>query len=279
MKKSEKMDIGIIIALFLIIVTAFLFSPLGLGGGVLYMPILHYLVGWDIPLSVLGSLMLILSVSLGSRMAHMKGGYAIIEIGKSGVMPAILGAIFGTLSSYFLIIFLGDFTIKIAASGLLIWVIIKTIRQLRGENALGDDDGISPEKITKETLNRYRFLCFFGGMTSGALGMGSGMLLVTFHRTLFSWKPHYAAGTSAHIVMLMVPVGIISHLVIDGTGGALWGKLGYSIFIIAIAMPIISWLGSRAAIKLIPQRLLTYPFLLAVIGSLIRYAIDIAGII
>ena len=49
MKKSEKMDIGIIIALFLIIVTAFLFSPLGLGGGVLYMPILHYLVGWNIP--------------------------------------------------------------------------------------------------------------------------------------------------------------------------------------------------------------------------------------
>ena len=67
-------------------------------------------------------------------------------------MPAILGAIFGTLSSYFLIIFLGDFTIKIAASGLLIWVIIKTIRQLRGKNAIGEDDGISPEKITKEKV-------------------------------------------------------------------------------------------------------------------------------
>ena len=140
------MEIEIVLAIFLILVTAFLFSPLGLGGGVLYMPILHYLVGWEIPLSVLGSLMLILSVSLGSRMAHMKGGYAIIEIGKSGVLPAILGAIFGTLASYFLIIFLGDFTIKIAASGLLIWVIIKTIRQLRGESTLGDNGGIPPEK-------------------------------------------------------------------------------------------------------------------------------------
>ncbi|MFL2957319.1 MAG: sulfite exporter TauE/SafE family protein [Candidatus Thalassarchaeaceae archaeon] len=273
------MEIEIVLALFLIIVTAFLFSPLGLGGGVLYMPILHYLVGWEISLSVLGSLMLILFVSLGSRMAHMKGGYAIIEIGKSGVLPAILGAIFGTLVSYFLIIFLGDFTIKIAASGLLIWVIIKTIRQLKGENTSGDNEGIAPEKITKEILNKYRILCFFGGMTSGALGMGSGMLLVTFHRTLFSWRPHYAAGTSAHIVMLMVPVGIISHLIIDGTGRYLLDELGGSILIIAIAMPIISWLGSRTAIKLIPQRLLTYPFLLAVIGSLMRYVIDIAGII
>ena len=75
------------------------------------------------------------------------------------------------------------------------------------------------------------------------------------------------------------PVGIISHLVIDGTGRELLDELGYSIIIIAIAMPIISWLGSRTAIKLIPQRLLTYPFLLAVIGSLMRYVIDIAGII
>lgn len=273
------MEIEIVLALFLIIITAFLFSPLGLGGGVLYMPILHYLVGWEIPLSVLGSLMLILSVSLGSRMAHMKGGYAIIEIGKSGVLPAILGAVCGTLASYLLIIYLGDFTIKIAASGLLIWVIIKTIRQLRGENKLGDDEGIAPEKITKEMLNKYRFLCFFGGMTSGSLGMGSGMLLVTFHRTLFSWRPHYAAGTSAHIVMLMVPVGIISHLIIDGTGRDLWNELGYSILIIAVIIPIISWLGSRTAIKLIPQRMLTYPFLLAVIGSLMRYVVDIAGII
>jgi len=96
---------------------------------------------------------------------------------------------------------------------------------------------------------------------------------------LFSWRPHYAAGTSAHIVMMMVPVGIISHLLIDGTGGELWRIMGYSIFIIAIMMPLISWLGSRMAIKLIPQRLLTYPFLLAVIGSLMRYILDIFGII
>jgi uncharacterized membrane protein YfcA len=273
------MDLGLFLAIFLIIFTAFLFSPLGLGGGVLYMPILHYLVGWEIPLSVLGSLMLILSVSLGSRMAHMKGGYAIIEIGKSGVFPAIIGAIFGTLASYILITFLGDFTIKIAASFLLIWVIIKTLRQLRGENNIVNDEGLAPKEITKVILNKYRILCFLGGMTSGALGMGSGMLLVTFHRTLFSWKPHYAAGTSAHIVMLMVPVGIISHLVIDGTGEDLLDKLGYWILIFAIVMPTISWLGSRAAIKLVPQRLLTYPFLIAVIGSLIRYILDITEII
>ena len=273
------MNLEIILAIFLIMATAFLFSPLGLGGGVLYMPILHYIVGWDISLAVLGSLMLILMVSLGSRMAHMKGGYAVIEIGRSGVLPALLGAVFGTLASYLLIIFLGDFTIKIAASVLLIWVIIRTLKQLSGERKLGDNEGMAPDQVTKEILNKYRILCFLGGMTSGALGMGSGMLLVTFHRTLFSWRPHYAAGTSAHIVMMMVPVGIISHLIIDGTGGELWRIMGYSIFIIAIMMPLISWLGSRMAIKLIPQRLLTYPFLLAVIGSLMRYILDIFGII
>ncbi|MAV59763.1 MAG: hypothetical protein CMA13_00515 [Euryarchaeota archaeon] len=273
------MELEIILAISLIVTTAFLFSPLGLGGGVLYMPILHYIVGWDISLSVLGSLILILMVSSGSRMAHMKGGYAIIEVGKHGVLPALIGAVSGTIMSYFLIVHVGDFTIKIAASLLLIWVIMRTMKQIVGDNRVGETKEISPDEITSEIMNKYKILCFVAGMVSGALGMGSGMLLVTFHRTLFSWKPHYTAGTSAHIVMLMIPVGIISHLIIDGTGVQFWREMGYFIIIFVIMMPLVSWLGSRTAIKLIPQRLLTYPFLLAVFGSLIRYILDIFGII
>ena len=56
------MDSDIILAIFLIFMTGLIFSPLGLGGGVIFMPILHYLLGWDIKIAILGSLILVLSL-------------------------------------------------------------------------------------------------------------------------------------------------------------------------------------------------------------------------
>jgi len=269
------MDIAIILAIILIFATAFMFSPLGLGGGVLYVPILLYLVGWDIHLSLLGSLILVLMVSLGSRMAHSKGGYAIMEIGKLGIAPALFGAIIGTIMSAYLIQYFGDLVIKMGASILLLWVIIRTMRQLVGENHGKEKDGLEPREIKGLILNKYMGLCLAGGVTSGALGIGGGMLFVTFHRSLFSWKPHYAAGTSYIIETWMIPVGIVAHLMIDGTGPELLETMGIWIFIMALSVFSISWVGARTAIKLVPQKLLTYPFLIAITASLARYCLDI----
>ena len=64
-----------ILALILIFSTAIIFSPLGLGGGLIFMPILHYIMEWEIKTAILGSLILVWSVSLGSQFAHQKGGH------------------------------------------------------------------------------------------------------------------------------------------------------------------------------------------------------------
>ena len=52
-----------ILALILIFSTAIIFSPLGLGGGLIFMPILHYIMEWEIKTAILGSLILVWSVS------------------------------------------------------------------------------------------------------------------------------------------------------------------------------------------------------------------------
>ena len=49
------MEPATILAIFLIFMTGLIFSPLGLGGGVIFMPILHYLLGWEIKIAILGS--------------------------------------------------------------------------------------------------------------------------------------------------------------------------------------------------------------------------------
>ena len=76
------MEPSTILALFLICSTAVIFSPLGLGGGIIFMPILHYIMDWNIKTAILGSLILVWSVALGSQFAHNKGGYGDINIAK-----------------------------------------------------------------------------------------------------------------------------------------------------------------------------------------------------
>ncbi|MBT6933394.1 MAG: hypothetical protein HN983_00005, partial [Euryarchaeota archaeon] len=75
------MEFELIIAIVLILMTAFMFAPLGLGGGVLYVPIFLFLLDWEIHLALVSSLLLVWMVSLGSKAAHSKGGYAVKEVG------------------------------------------------------------------------------------------------------------------------------------------------------------------------------------------------------
>tara|TARA_B100000959_G_scaffold128009_1_gene134365 strand:- start:951 stop:1790 length:840 start_codon:yes stop_codon:yes gene_type:complete len=266
-----------IISLVLILFTAFFFAPLGLGGGVLFVPIFLYIMGWGIQLSLVSSLILVLMVSMGSRSAHSEGGYAVQEIGKYAIPPALLGAIFGAIIGSILIDSMGDFTIKFAAASLLIWVIIRTLRQLAGESNGNGVEAVEPAEIKGEVMTRYRGMCLAGGTASGLLGIGGGMLFVTLHRSLFAWKPHYAAGTSYIIETWMVPIGVLSHLVVNGSGGDLLSTVGTWIPVVMLLVYVSAWLGAKTAIKMVPQQVLTYPFLLALVASLLRYCLDIFG--
>jgi len=272
------MDPETTISIVLILCTAFFFAPLGLGGGVLFVPIFHYIMGWSIQLSLVGSLILVMMVSMGSRRAHSKGGYAIMEVGKSAIPFAIIGAVSGAVIGAILVNRVGDFTIKMAAAALLAWVIVRTVGQLAGEVNENGSEAIEPgERIEDGVMTTYKGLCLAGGTASGLLGIGGGSLFVMFHRTLFAWKPHYAAGTSYIIETWMVPVGIAAHLAIDHTGGELWTTVGPAIIAVMLLAYAAAWLGARVAIKMVPQQVLSYPFLIALVASLGRYCWDIMG--
>ena len=141
------------IAITLIMMTAFMFAPLGLGGGVLYVPIFLFLLHWEIHLALVSSLLLVWMVSLGSKAAHSKGGYAIKEVGKKGTIAALMGAIFGTILASLIISQLGDVPIKVLAAILLVWVLYSTINKLTKElNGNGNGDTETPA-VEGEILN------------------------------------------------------------------------------------------------------------------------------
>ena len=64
------MELITAIAILFFIAVAVVFSPLGLGGGVLYVPIFHYILEWDFLESVIGSLSLVFMVTLGSCLLY-----------------------------------------------------------------------------------------------------------------------------------------------------------------------------------------------------------------
>ncbi|HHZ74987.1 MAG TPA: hypothetical protein EYN58_07445 [Candidatus Poseidoniales archaeon] len=273
------MELEIIIAILLILMTAFMFAPLGLGGGVLYVPIFLFLLEWDIQPSLVASLILVWAVSIGSRAAHEKGGYVVASVGKMGTNAALMGAVFGAVLAAIFIKQLGDMSIKISATFLLIWVLYSTIKKLTSElNGNGNGD-YQPPEVEGKVLNIYRAGCFGGGAASGLLGIGGGAIFVTLHRSTLKYKQHQAAGTSYIIESWMVPMAILTHLVIDRSGIALIETLGIYLLLICILVAGTAWVGAKVAIKMLPQRVLTYPFIIAVFVSLVRYLIDIKDMI
>jgi len=259
---------GIILELFiaaaLILMVALMFSPLGLGGGVLYLPILHYLAEWSLIDSFLGSLAMVLSVEIGSSFAHSREGHADNKIANIGRITAVPAAIVGTIISWLAIEYVSDLVIKIFASAILIFVIERTLR--------------TPKEVENvdEKLGLYRVGTAFGGFSSGMLGMGGGSIFVTLNRSLMGMDMRKSAGTSYLIGATVVPVALISHILIDGSFPSVYENVG---LITVILMPLLglcaSFFGAKFAIKSLPINVITVAFIIAVSLSLTRYLWDI----
>tara|TARA_Y100000588_G_C14034426_1_gene830104 strand:+ start:206 stop:1015 length:810 start_codon:yes stop_codon:yes gene_type:complete len=269
------MDLMVIFGIFLIFSVALIFSPLGLGGGVLYVPILHYLLEWSIEESILGSLSLVFMVALGSGFSHLKQGFADKKIATLGRFSAIPGAIVGAfLASSALEIF-GDSSIKILAVIILGFVIVKNVGKL---NSLSDSENTDFEISNKKGL--YLLGTSFAGITSGLLGIGGGAILVTLNRNLLKMNQHKSAGTSYLVGATIVPVALISHIILGEAFTQILDNINLIfIFIILIMAFTCSIIGSRYAILYIPRNYVSKVFLFAVSLSIFRYLIDIIGLV
>ena len=103
---------------------SFLFAPLGLGGGILYVPLLHYVGGWEIDQKlIIVSLLLSAVTSYGSGLEHRKQSYVDDRLTGIALWGAIPGAMLGV---FFVFItqsqFKGIFkTVSIIVVGFVIW--------------------------------------------------------------------------------------------------------------------------------------------------------------
>lgn len=266
----EPVSIAAVICLLLV---AAAFSPLGLGGGILYVPIMHYMLGWEMTEALVASLTLVLMVALGSSLAHSKSGFADKEAAKIGRISAAPSAIVGVVLSGVLISAVGDIGIKLMAAIVITFVIERTIRK-----TISEGQETSPEIPVVEKRNQYIIGSSFAGMSSGMLGIGGGAILVTTNRSILKMDAKKAAGTSYLVAATIVPVALISHLIINRNLSLIIDEVG---LFVMIAIPLLAlasaYFGAKYAIKYLPKRIVTGIFLSVVSISLIRYLIDLTS--
>ena len=246
----------------------FLFAPLGLGGGLLFAPLLHYGLGWDIDGALLiVSLGLSATVSWGSGLRHRKEGHVSDVRFKQSLVGALPGAIIGvvivaSLSGSF------DVFFKTLSLGFVTWAIIKTLRSKKNQIAQNSEPNMLPLRVGVAS----------GGLLSSVLAIGAGAIYVPVLRTYGGLESRKAIGTSLHIMMVVLPISILTHFValdqsqVDVLASNLWLILSLPIVVIVAAN-----FGARFGIaKVSEQRIMQlFVAVLFVIG--IRYVLDLSS--
>ena len=246
----------------------FLFAPLGLGGGLLFAPLLHYGAGWKIDGALLiVSLGLSGTVAYGSGLRHRKEGfYSDLRL-KESLVGGLPGAIFGVIIVASLS---GSFDVLFKTLSLIFvtWAIIKTLRTRNKKDSTEENSSTTPMRIGVG----------IGGMLSSVLAIGAGAIYVPVLRAYGALPSRTAIGTSLHIMMCVIPLSIIAHLFALKEGQ--WDVLESNIILILMlpfVVIIAANIGARVGIaKVSEQRIMqVFVVLLFIIG--IRYAFDLTN--
>ncbi|HXC48185.1 MAG TPA: sulfite exporter TauE/SafE family protein [Candidatus Sulfotelmatobacter sp.] len=205
------MTIALIVLLSLTV--GVLVGLLGIGGGVVLVPALVYLLRYDQHMAQGTSLLILLPpIGLGALREYWKNGQVDLRAGIYCALGFLIGGYGGgkmavPMPSNVLKAIFGCFLMM---SAILLW------RKTRALNVPDAADAGSPGG---KPLRALGILCTaaFCGVAAGMVGIGGGVLLVPLLSLLFGFSQHRAQGTS--LIALIPPTGFLAFL-------AYW-KAGY----------------------------------------------------
>ena len=246
----------------------FLFAPLGLGGGLLFAPLLHYGLGWEIDGALLiVSLALSATVAWGSGLRHRKEGHISDERFKQRLWAALPGAILGVLvvasmNGSFDLLFKGLSLIFVT------WAIGKTLRST--------DTSIVQEQ--EPNLPVLGAGVASGGFLSSVLAIGAGVIYVPVLRSYGGLESRKAIGTSLHIMMVVLPVSILAHFsVLDSSQLDVLTSNLVLIFSLFMVVVFSANFGARFGIANVSEHRTMQLFIAVLFVIGIRYILDLSS--
>ena len=261
---------------FGVFLIAFIFAPVGMGGGLLFVPLLHYIGGWEIDGALIAvSLTLTCVVSYGSGLAHRKEGHVSDAAVKSGLLGAVPGAILGVG----IVLLLGshlDLIFKILSALMLIWSFQKTLKKLNSKEVNQASSSDASSQALPLIHLPLRIGSGIGGLLSSILAIGAGVIYVPVLQQYAQLPTRKAIGSSLHLMMVVVPVAIITHLMFIENSD--WETLKEQAMFL-LGLPLLTYLGAKLGahfgMKYISSNNILKIFLFLIGIVLVKYVLDI----
>ena len=247
----------------------FLFAPLGLGGGILYVPLLHYIGGWDLDQTlIIVSLLLTTITSYGSGLEHRKQSYVddrLIRVALRGAIPgAIIGVVFVFISgTQYKSMF------KILSVVVVGFVIYKMVMKIRYQSkSAGINREVQHSRLTSMSA--------FGGFLSSVMAVGAGLIYVPAMKFFGNLNTRTSIGSSLNVMMVVVPIAIVTHFFL--LSNAQIGILKAEFWLLAVLV-LVNFIGAKSGaiigFKLFDESQLVKLFIAVLSITWLNYMFDL----
>lgn len=192
-------------------------AMLGLGGGVLIVPLLTFGFGIPISAAVGTSLVSVIATSTGAAALNVRAGRADVRLGVTLGMATVVGAATGAILAGFL----PERWLAALFTGLLVYTGFSMLRGLRPSAAdpHGDPaaDPTAPDGPSAPRYRTHRLPLALGasviaGQASGLLGVGGGIVTVPVIRVVMGAPMRVAVATSNFMIGLTAAAGAAAYL-------------------------------------------------------------------
>ncbi len=215
-------------------------AVIGIGGGVLFVPILVLIFDFDMKNAVGTSLLAVLITSISSATAYIKRKKVLYKLGFILEGASVPGAILGAQFSEYV----PSTVLKIM---FVLFLFIMAIEILRNSGEMHNNSDAEP-RYKKDSLPSALVLSFLAGFLSASLGIGGGVLKVPIMIVILELPVHYAIGTSAFMIVITATAGILQHFYYGHIDLFYGGLLGVGALIGA-------QLGAKVSLETKPKKL------------------------
>ena len=254
---------------------AFIYSNLGLGGGLLFVPILLAFGVGDSRIVAPISLTLTVMTATSSAINHHRRGFVDFRIGRTLVVGTLVGALLGT---YLHLAFVSEETFKLLFITILVAfgaLMLRDWIRHPGSSEVDDEAKLNPQRLAGTTATMVG-----SGFLSGLAGVGGGLLNVPLIRILLGRKTRTAIGTSSLLIIPTATFGFLVYLVRLSLG-----PTGFDVpsafVLIPVLMPFVfvgAFLGSHIGLARLKTRSVSLIFILVRFVAAVQLGLEMVGV-
>ncbi len=257
----------------MVFTVSFLYSNLGLGGGLLYVPILLTFVTVDNRVAVAVSLTFTVATAASATINHHRKGLVDWRLGAQLLAGAAVGAVVGSA-----------FTLTQARSAFDILFIAITLvfgiqmlrdwrRNRRNPDTEVEGKDTPPRRATASVAT------LGSGFVSGSVGIGGGLVNVPLLVYLLGRRTREAIGTSNLLIMPTALVGFLSYFLSPVSPPEVQRGILENTYLILLLWPVVfvgAYLGSRWGLARLKTRSVALIFIVFLFVAAARLALDLA---